>query len=694
MTKFAKPFAPQPIPLFDTQNSRPVGAAHKGVPYGLSLLAILLLATLLRVYQLDQLPPGLHYDEAFNGVMARQVLRGIQRPIFFTENFGEEPLHIYTDAVLFALIGESPWTIRLTSAIFGIVFVAASYACVRALFPAHPATALAAAMIAATLYWSLNFSRIGIEPNGLAMMVTLSATALAWAYRTWKWRWVFGAGFLLGATVYTYLASRLWPLAVGLWFLYLVLFYRQGVRAHLRQWSAMGLVAVLTLLPLVLFFIANPVAFGGRSGVVFTPETFGTNLARTAAMFFIGGDMDPRDNLPGRPALDLILALCFIVGITLACVRARKPFYALLLIWLVVMCLPSALTEFAPNFRRAIGALPAVVILCALGLEWLARRTAAFVLRVTHWRAQMVNSITAVICFALLVVSARSSLQAYFVEWAQGTGLYYSFDEGLLELGRALAARPPEEHLYLSPEYDDHYTLRWALDERRFSSFDGRRALVLPNSEGAVSYGIITYEDKDSLNTLRQLFPAAQLSGHFRDRTGAPYATILTIPKQVGTSRQGVSTGQGVSLLEPSHRLAVRVDDFADLLGFDLATLRAAPGETLNLTLYWTSRAPAVDNYTVFVHLVGPTHPSTGSPIWAQADSQPARGTYTTREWQIGETILDRYALRIPFEAPRGEYGIQVGMYLLETGARVPLLDARGNRLTDDALQLTTITVE
>lgn len=98
------------------------------------LSVILWLALFLRVWQLDTLPPGLHYDEAFNGVMARDVLRGVQRPIFFTANFGEEPLHMYVEAGVFALLGESPWSIRLTSAFFGVLFVAAVYACARAFF--------------------------------------------------------------------------------------------------------------------------------------------------------------------------------------------------------------------------------------------------------------------------------------------------------------------------------------------------------------------------------------------------------------------------------------------------------------------------------------------------------------------------------------------------------------------------------
>ena len=46
-------------------------------------IAILLLAFALRIVAIDQIPPGLSHDEAYNGVTAMQVLAGQQRLIFF-----------------------------------------------------------------------------------------------------------------------------------------------------------------------------------------------------------------------------------------------------------------------------------------------------------------------------------------------------------------------------------------------------------------------------------------------------------------------------------------------------------------------------------------------------------------------------------------------------------------------------------
>ena len=58
------------------------------------LLGVVVLAAGLRLWRLDILPPGLFYDEAYNGFDARQVLDGVHRPLFFAANNGREPLFI------------------------------------------------------------------------------------------------------------------------------------------------------------------------------------------------------------------------------------------------------------------------------------------------------------------------------------------------------------------------------------------------------------------------------------------------------------------------------------------------------------------------------------------------------------------------------------------------------------------------
>ena len=67
---------------------------------------IILVAIFLRLFSLDTIPSGLLWDESWNGLDTVAVLNG-ERPIFFTENFGREPIFIYLQAISVALLGTN-----------------------------------------------------------------------------------------------------------------------------------------------------------------------------------------------------------------------------------------------------------------------------------------------------------------------------------------------------------------------------------------------------------------------------------------------------------------------------------------------------------------------------------------------------------------------------------------------------------
>ena len=93
----------------------------------LFMLFCLMTAATLRLSDLPQVPPGVHYDEAANGILAAEIgLKG-ERPLFITSYTGKEVLFFYLAGGLIRLVGSSIFTLRLTAALVGIVTVAAVY---------------------------------------------------------------------------------------------------------------------------------------------------------------------------------------------------------------------------------------------------------------------------------------------------------------------------------------------------------------------------------------------------------------------------------------------------------------------------------------------------------------------------------------------------------------------------------------
>jgi hypothetical protein len=59
----------------------------------------------------------------------------------------------------------------------------------------------------------------------------------------------------------------------------------------------------------------------------------------------------------------------------------------------------------------------------------------------------------------------------------------------------------------------------------------------------------------------------------------------------------------------------------------------------------------------------------------AQKDNLPVDGFHPTTKWELGEIVRDQYDLVISPGAPPGQYQLEIGMYLAETGERLRVLD-------------------
>jgi hypothetical protein len=107
-----------------------------------------------------------------------------------------------------------------------------------------------------------------------------------------------------------------------------------------------------------------------------------------------------------------------------------------------------------------------------------------------------------------------------------------------------------------------------------------------------------------------------------------------------------------------------------ELVGYDLAARRIAPGGRLPLTLWWRSAARVETSYTVFVHLL-----DAEGRVRGQVDRVPGDGALPTSGWARGEVVEDRYDLPLDPSAPPGRYRLEVGLYDARSGQRLRLGD-------------------
>lgn len=138
-----------------------------------------------------------------------------------------------------------------------------------------------------------------------------------------------------------------------------------------------------------------------------------------------------------------------------------------------------------------------------------------------------------------------------------------------------------------------------------------------------------------------------------------------------------------VSLTEVPHPTHLRLGDSILLLGYGLETTEVLHGEAVHLTLYWRAESPVVEDYTVFVHLLDGS-----GTLRSQADGMPWHNAFRTSRWPPGMLIPDEYELTVPEDAPPGEYRVVIGLYLWQTGERVPIRTTDGSLLPDSRFLL------
>jgi hypothetical protein len=113
----------------------------------------------------------------------------------------------------------------------------------------------------------------------------------------------------------------------------------------------------------------------------------------------------------------------------------------------------------------------------------------------------------------------------------------------------------------------------------------------------------------------------------------------------------------------------------------------------VELTLYWQATAPVQTRYKVFTHLLGQAYNATmDNFLWGQQDNEPVNGQVPTTVWAPGAVIADLYRIPVAADAPPGQYLIEVGMYGLVDGVRLPVL--ANDIVVDDHVVLQPVKVQ
>jgi hypothetical protein len=151
----------------------------------------------------------------------------------------------------------------------------------------------------------------------------------------------------------------------------------------------------------------------------------------------------------------------------------------------------------------------------------------------------------------------------------------------------------------------------------------------------------------------------------------APFAILQTAyayPPTLGD--------QDIALIP--NRVDISYDDQIKLLGYDVSTRRVAPGNAIELTLYWQSLAPMDEDYSIGIRVLDAQQRVIGA-----RNSYPGHGMLPTRLWYAGQAIRDVYWLPIAPDAPSEPHAqILVALYKRVSKRDLVARDPRGEIIT------------
>ncbi|HRW10797.1 MAG TPA: glycosyltransferase family 39 protein, partial [Caldilineaceae bacterium] len=322
---------------------------------------IFLVALFMRQWRFDELPFGVWYDEAENGLQALRILNDDSFYPLFVGSIHAPAHYLYLIATLFYYVDVSVQSIRLVSVLMGLATVWAAYLAGRELF--GRSLGLAAAYIVAVARWNVNFSRIGMYNASTPLFELLTIAFLLRGIRRGRYLDYAVAGLCLGLGLCFYAAFQIFIVAT-LAFLALTAILQRGFLR--RTWSGILIMittTVLVIAPVLLFAYSYPEVyfertkdtsiFADKTPVENIPTWLEETCTRLGApwndrctrvplllenarkhllMFNFRGDPNGRHNLPGEPMLDNVLAALLVLGVALALVRFWRPQPLLLLL--------------------------------------------------------------------------------------------------------------------------------------------------------------------------------------------------------------------------------------------------------------------------------------------------------------------------------------------------------------------------
>ena len=343
------------------------------------VVALLVLASALRIIDLSHLPQGFSDDEIINIRLVDNVRQGDIYVFFPGEDGGREGLYHVLSAFVTTFVGEGTIGFRILSVWLGVLSVAIIYTLGLHLF--NPIIGVLAAGLLSVNMSAILLSRAVSSDAIVLFLVSATMLALARSLPVYRRTRVvtsnvasFAAlGVLLGVGFYLHPSGLFIVLGAMVYIAHLV-FVRNVMFRQRRSYTGFAILLMLIIsMPYVISSVNLPQYSAGQRILSHYTDGLLRSFADGLISVIHTGDADPLHNLPGRPLVDIFSGLFILAGFFICILRRHRPRFMLMLL-MFLLTLPAAfIVENSPNFARMSVIFPQLAIFFGMGFYSLIR---------------------------------------------------------------------------------------------------------------------------------------------------------------------------------------------------------------------------------------------------------------------------------------------------------------------------------
>jgi hypothetical protein len=365
-----------------------------------------------------------------------------------------------------------------------------------------------------------------------------------------------------------------------------------------------------------------------------------------------------------------VTAVFFTIGLLISLWRWKQPNYALLLLWFGIGIVPSLLTGATANTTRNLAALPAVMLLPAVGFTAVAEKVKINGLKIKDGKRASIFNLQLLIMVIWLIFAGGVTVRDYFVRWGESPEVRGAYQHTLVEGLSFLEAEGGDRPLVISSVYPG-------------PAHDPSIGLVLSPEVSAnarwvdARYGLIFPGGGDC----RILIPAS---------TPLHPALAGFVEEVTAVSLRPDDLDLGFTLYELNHDSLTQWAAIEPVNFDNAVSLRAAhwlaetahSGDVVELVTVWevvdpTRVGPLVlPFYTTDAVIFTQVLDGAGQ-VMVQQDALDA----PSWDWQAGDVVVQVHPLTIPDTAAPSSYRTIVGLYDKLSGERRPVVAADGSIL-------------